>query len=548
MTNYQHARTAKITCLSPVHIGTGQDFEPTNFKLFGGGLHVFDVADLAKVLTPNERRILLQAADDTHNPIGKLQGFFRKLPNTVLSLTKTSVLLSDVAEQHISQNLGNVVQQGARVFNKFNIPQTAIRPDNYAPYIPGSSLKGAIRTAVLNDLLRKQTRKLDFEETKDRKKLSDYQRKLEKILLKKKDKQMSSDPFRLIKIGDAMPTGPLFTKINFQVNVKKHPKSNQKKVSIPGLLQLIPAMSYQAFACEITKWKAPEQQWLSDDKNRDKLPTLDLTVDEIIDACNEFYLKQFQREKDILTKQGYVDQKWVECVTQLLNDYEPLFRMRKAMLLRVGKHSGAESVTLDEIRMIQVKQGDKKTTIKNASTTLWLASESKSETTGLLPFGWVLLEFEPTECSEKLRGHCQAFQQLDVERYNTMVQRRDEAIEQAKAQEEARRQQEEARRQQEEAERRRAEAEQAKLAELSPTQRKIYMIESEYKRASQQGPLSPTSELINRLALLIKEATDEWALEDRRQLGQLARTIYTATGQIKNKKIKERLKQLENEG
>ena len=71
-------------------------------------------------------------------------------------------------------------------------------------------------------------------------------------------------------------------------------------------------------------------------------------------------------------------------------------------LLRVGRHSGAESVTLngDRVRNIKILEGKDPVTKKqkfsfdDKTKTLWLAAQSKDQRTDLLPFGWVLVEVE----------------------------------------------------------------------------------------------------------------------------------------------------------
>jgi CRISPR-associated protein Csm5 len=71
---------------------------------------------------------------------------------------------------------------------------------------------------------------------------------------------------------------------------------------------------------------------------------------------------------------------------------------KSVFLIRIGRHSGAESMTIYGHRNIKIMQGqgvrDKH---QDYATTLWLASESSKPTSndGLIPFGWAMLEFEP---------------------------------------------------------------------------------------------------------------------------------------------------------
>jgi len=46
----------KMTALSPVHIGSGEDYEPTNFIIDGGYLYEFDEIDFYRELGDADKR------------------------------------------------------------------------------------------------------------------------------------------------------------------------------------------------------------------------------------------------------------------------------------------------------------------------------------------------------------------------------------------------------------------------------------------------------------------------------------------------------------
>jgi hypothetical protein len=64
----------------------------------------------------------------------------------------------------------------------------------------------------------------------------------------------------------------------------------------------------------------------------------------------------------------------------------------RAMLLRVGRHSGAESVTLETHRWIRIMEGPSKAHWAGEATTIWLAADRADSRADLRPFGWLLLE------------------------------------------------------------------------------------------------------------------------------------------------------------
>ena len=75
-----------------------------------------------------------------------------------------------------------------------------------------------------------------------------------------------------------------------------------------------------------------------------------------------------------------------------------------AFLLRVGRHSGAEALTLNGVRSIKIMQGrGEKPKWEKQPKTWWLAADDVSNKQGLLPFGWLLVEIDPKAPDSQLQ-------------------------------------------------------------------------------------------------------------------------------------------------
>jgi hypothetical protein len=105
---------------------------------------------------------------------------------------------------------------------------------------------------------------------------------------------------------------------------------------------------------------------------------------------HDFYWRELQNEEVVFEEVG------IPAVTA--TKLEKQFGERlgtSAFLIRIGRHSGAECVTIDGFRNIKVlgKQGERPRQLPN-STTTWLASDepNPANNSGLLPFGWAVLE------------------------------------------------------------------------------------------------------------------------------------------------------------
>ena len=149
-----------------------------------------------------------------------------------------------------------------------------------------------------------------------------------------------------------------------------------------------------------------------------------------------------------------------------------------AFLLRVGRHSGAESVTLNGARSIKIMKGKgQQPDWEREAKTLWLATGDKADKRYLKPFGWLLVEM--TEVDETLppwpeaetlmQQHNEAMSQwlAGVRAKQSMLAEKAQASREERAARAA-----EAAREAEEAERRKK-AEAERLAQLSPLEREL---------------------------------------------------------------------------
>jgi hypothetical protein len=118
---------------------------------------------------------------------------------------------------------------------------------------------------------------------------------------------------------------------------------------------------------------------------------LPLKLEEVQNALRHFYAKEFARELEetsAISGRAYPKPEPGTC------------------MLRMGRHSGAESVTIEGHREITIRQGQKNPAkILNHATTVWFAAENKKTESGLRPFGWL----ECTEAGPEERAQDEAF-------------------------------------------------------------------------------------------------------------------------------------------
>lgn len=365
-----------IKILSPIHIGCDEVYDPTGFVVDEAArkLVVFNPIYFIGELSDEERAKFSNiCAKGSISSILEVYKFLRG--------KKSEGTLVDVCEDfvaHYQKTLSIPIENEKRIqqeLNRFSIPRTAFSSLDQRPYIPGSGIKGALRTALLN-----------FMENK--KKLSESGKNYKSHELEQKLMDysgISDDPFRMVKVSDFMPVGRTKTKIVYGVNEKKKVTDR-------------PARG-QALIFEVIQPGSIFTGLISVEKPmKGAVINRPVSLDELLKSSAIFYEKEKLREDNELKAVG-------------ISPFE-LKDEEIGVLLRCGRHSGAESVTITGHRSIKImgKRGERPKSLNHA-TTFWLASNVRVPKikTNLQPFGWLHL-FELTDrLSKEFHEKEQAF-------------------------------------------------------------------------------------------------------------------------------------------
>ena len=543
MSQLQQWRLA-ITPLSPVHLGTGQDYEPTGYVIDAGALYEFDGIGALRALPAAERERLSKILDGrpTQAMLLQVQSFFHDNRARLIAASRNQVRVNPTVEAFYGERIGKVAQHesgGNKVQNRLEIERTAYNPPSGRPIIPGSALKGAIRTALLDQY--NNGASLPAELRGDRK----ANQKLQEHLFRYQMRELERDPMRLVRLSDAALARPddFATEVRFAVNRKKQLvmkgdvllQSQAEQKNLYQLLECLPGMEARAFVGELSIQGAgglESPRW----------PELRFRFGEIAVACNRFFRPILGRELDLLHQRGYLDEAWAEQVQGLLQG--PLGKAvdeDRAFLLRVGRHSGAESVTLNGVRHIKIMKGKgEPPEYLDDAKTVWLASDERQSQRHLLPFGWLLVE--PHWDAAELAPWPLKIASSAVADWRAAVRVRQAAV-QAEADEIKRR--EEARLRDAEEARQAEEARAARLASLSEEARKIEHLRELLARDRAANRKEAGGALTEQLVALLKEAEESWQGPECAALADLALEIYGFIGWPSSKKRQQRQAQIE---
>ncbi|WP_295455549.1 RAMP superfamily CRISPR-associated protein [uncultured Thiodictyon sp.] len=146
-----------ITPLAPVHIGTGEDYEPTQYVIDGNRLFTFSPEAALRALPESARADLLKILEGPPSValIKQVQGFFHRHRERLIPETEHVIpVLPSIAAEY-AERVGKTAQReqsGREIINQLRIARTYGDPATRRPILPGSSLKGAIRTALLDSV------------------------------------------------------------------------------------------------------------------------------------------------------------------------------------------------------------------------------------------------------------------------------------------------------------------------------------------------------------------------------------------------------------
>ncbi len=347
-------RTFRLKVLSPVHIGCGHVYEPTSF--------VIKVDK--RVLVGFDSLVFLESL--TREKVDSFSGLCKQ--GTVESLLDIYRFISDEAQDIDGREVGvgaefighyqSVLQMDRnnvrKNLNQFEIHRTAFTPLGGQVYIPGSAVKGSLRTAILNSRYKKQFKN------------ENNNRKLQKKILNGK---FETDPFSRVKVSDFRPVGPVTCRIVYAVCKKK--KKGKKSSTVYQIMEVIEPGG--VFEGTVTIQVLDKKEVLEEEA------VIKIPIDfaEIRTSLTSFFGGECQREAHeakIIGVQHHV-------------------QADNGMVMRIGRHSGAECVTIADKRRILSKVKKGKDQILDHATTIWFASDRKDPmgTETLKPFGWVAL-------------------------------------------------------------------------------------------------------------------------------------------------------------
>ena len=350
----------ELTTITPIHIGTGEDYVPVDYVIKDSGdkKYFFYFINRDKFID----YIINSGKYDELLKISNLNDFL-KINEYIYNNFNDEMI---DWKMQVSKNVFEIYKKNIEMGVKKNeINRLEIRSfiqDSFKKniYIPGSSIKGSIRTAVLNYKIRNGKKADNFV---DKSKSKD----VEKSILNIREKNSSDDPFRLIKISDFMPESDekRYSFIDRVVNVKSGKDLSEGK-GVPVLMEL--ALRERKFIGTITV--------INDGSKPDNI---DINV--IMDAMNYHYGESCYN----FESQTFPNVFNNDIISLFEKNKDEIKINKNAFLMKIGNHSGAFEVTMEGYRKIKIKNKSSYS-LSDRQTTLWTHDLNELKK---YPLGWV---------------------------------------------------------------------------------------------------------------------------------------------------------------
>ena len=342
----------RLRVLTPVHVGCGQDLDPFHYFLEDGKLHVISFSRFVSGLSEELRSEFMSLVSG--NSVLELRKFLFAHADA-----KRDALYSiDVHPKFIEKYRSRL----GSVKNRMDILAFFRSGLAHRPIIPGSSIKGAIRTAILD--ARKPNHRLNLAPGKY--KAKELEAKILGNWNQKNRPNISRDPFKTFGVTDA-PL-PLNGTVVARVVNYKTTRDDRHPMDVE--------LARGAFGSK-EEPAAPVKLLFPGTKDSGvKRP---LVLNEIMDACNSFSsdILDYEERKFFQDARFKPVMAWLKKIRDNINP-------NTQCLLRLGRFSQAESKTIPGYRHIQIDPKDKNKWSHEGTARNILVDGT--------PLGWCLLE------------------------------------------------------------------------------------------------------------------------------------------------------------
>ncbi len=485
----------RLEFLSPVHIGSGEMLSPLEYQIFEeqSGQYIVCTIDFdgwINSLTPDEAKAVASKFS-----LSNQTQIWEYLRNTIDRnvFIKTKSKTNEEIHQKYKVRLKGTNKSENELAPAIRNAYTS------AIVIPGSSIKGAIRTAIIDYYDNGRLIQAYLTGANNREKSRNYEAELKHLF-----GDIKENAFKQLKVSDfeLLPGESEF------VQAVQYAKNNPEERLMNPVCEVAPIWAKPKYGkIYLGSFTAHEYA---------KKPLKDWTFENLCKVCNQFYLKRFNAEYEKFYKLPHFVQ-----ARNFIDGIRNKVQTENALLLRIGHYSHVECVTVENAAP-KTRPNPKTKKPMPFGTTRTLAD-------GKYPFGWVLLhkcsaedaeqgKMQEEQARQEIIANLQARKALFLTAKNTEYEAKQKLLSAQRKQEE-----EQARKAREEALRLQKEQEQKEAEKLARKQAEQAQKEAEEQRLASLSPEERLVELV-----LLKKAGKEEVLKVYERIDNLDNKIQIA--------------------
>lgn len=361
-----------LTILTPIHIGCGEVYEPTNFvaDVESNKLYSFDPFTIK---LPDNLKTDLSLVAVSWSFV-ELYKFYLNNINFYKSVAK-AIVEFDSKLKYKFDNIKNYKEPGEA--RRCLVPRVSYcdTEGTEVPYIPGSSIKGAVHTALLDRLSKKYRHLLKKDEIEPQ--------KIDKYFF---GEEAEKTPLKLLSISDlhCAKNAKIRRKIILAERVynrlpnKKKDNDEEIKRPLQVAFEVIQKAQFRSFTGSMTLRKKHEKSTIENEYQ---------TLRDVFKDLNKYSCDEFEEEYQRYWKNyESLGTPWMKGIKKLLEENKKQLDEGNIALIRIGENCGARNLTLRDKGLPQIiVKGHPQ---ENANT-MFVALDKESR----YPFGWALLEF-----------------------------------------------------------------------------------------------------------------------------------------------------------
>lgn len=385
----------KAQALTPIHVGSGNEIDPLEYTLHGNRLVRFLPGEVVTGLPEAERlrfQDFLERAD-----LKAIQSFLR----AHVDPQREDLIKIDVSEAFQREFEAKAVNPD----NRFRVDMMPRNPHSGTVILPGSGIKGAIRTAVVNyfanvdpdtkDEVHGAVRSAGREQRATR---------LEESALNRRHSETERDLFRLVEVEDVtLPDGATRIDRAEMVNPVK-PGIDKVPIWVERIKSFADSWTPPSFnVCIHLDTAALRHERVQ------ALLGRTLKIDTLVRACNHFYWGRMTAEANKFDERTANGRPWQtlhglfprgklperDAQPFIIDPDSPYWcqKPRHRILLRIGRYSHFESLSVDSLREGYNVQARKPIEQMGATRTRCVMENGNTP----MPFGWLLLTLDSVD-------------------------------------------------------------------------------------------------------------------------------------------------------